>query len=85
MDIVLSQILVIMLYVAIGYLAGWRKLINPEQRRYLTRICTDLIMPFTIISASNQTITPEDMRNLALILVLMLALFALTTALSLWV
>ena len=84
MDVVLNQILVILLYVVIGYIAGKAGLVNPEQRRYLTRICTNLILPFTIISASSQTVTGREMGSLALSAALMAGLFALTTALSLW-
>ncbi len=83
MEIVFQQILVILLYVLVGYAAGKAGLVNPEQRRYLTRVCTDLILPFTILSASSQTITGEEMGHLAMVAGLMIALFALTTGVSL--
>ena len=41
MHIVFEQILVILLYVLIGFAAGKVGLIRPDQRIYLTRICTD--------------------------------------------
>ena len=83
MDIVFSQILVILLYVLIGFAAGRTGLIDPAQRKYLTRICTDLIMPFTILSAASQSITRQELARLGMIGVLLLALYALTTGLAL--
>ena len=82
MDIVFTQILVILLYVVIGYTAGKVHLINPEQRKYLTRICTDLILPFTILSAAGQSVSRQELANLALVMGLFLGLFILTTAVS---
>lgn len=79
MDVVLTQILVILLYILVGYAAGKLRLINAEQRRYLTTLCTNLILPFTILSASNQILTLEQIAMLGLSLVMMLGLFAATT------
>lgn len=85
MEIVFTQILVILLYVLIGYAAGKLGVINPDQRKYLTRICTDLILPFTILSASSQTVSGSEMGSLLLMCALITVMFAATTALSLWV
>jgi len=82
MDVVFTQILVILLYVVIGFAAGKFGLINPEQRKYLTRICTDLILPFTILSATSQTVSRQDLAGLALITVLILLIFAVTTLIA---
>lgn len=82
MDIVLTQILVILLYVAIGFAAGKSGLISPENRKYLTRICTDLILPFTILSASSQSVSGSELAYLGLVTGLILLLFILTTFLS---
>ena len=62
MDIVLTQILIILLYVAVGFAAGKSGLISPEQRKYLTRICTSLILPFTILSASSQSVSGNELQ-----------------------
>ena len=83
MQIVFGQILIILLYVLIGYIAGKCGLVNPDQRKYLTKICTDLIMPFTVLSAVNQNITPQQMAHLGLILILLLAFYGTTTGISL--
>ena len=80
MDVVLTQILVILLYIAVGYAAGKCRLVDPGQRKYLTTLCTNLILPFTILSASEQTLGWRQMADLGLSLVLMLGLFAATTA-----
>lgn len=82
MDIVLTQILVILLYVVIGFIAGKSKLISPDQRKYLTRICTDLILPFTIVSASSQTVSGSKLLYLGLMTGLVLLMFALVAFIS---
>jgi len=83
MNVVFTQILVILLYVLIGFAAGKVGLIDPEQRKYLTRICTNLIMPFTVLSAASQAISGRDLTNLLMAAALFLAVYCLTTALSL--
>ncbi|MDO4867104.1 MAG: AEC family transporter [Clostridia bacterium] len=85
MDVVFTQILVILLYILIGFVAGKIRLINPEQRKYLTSICANLILPFTILSASNQSLSLRQMGDLGLSLALMLGLFFLTTLVALLV
>ena len=82
MDIVLTQILIILLYVAVGFAAGKFRLISPEQRKYLTRICTSLILPFTILSASSQSVSGEELLRMGLITGLILLMFAAVTFLS---
>lgn len=79
MNIVFTQILVILLYVLVGFVAGKAGLINPDQRKYLTRLCTNLILPFTILSASNQSVTPQELAGLGLAALMALGLFFLTT------
>lgn len=83
MSSVFSQILVILLYVLIGFVAGKVKLINPEQRKFLTRLCANLILPFTILSATKQSVTGQQMAGFGLAVVVMLALLALTTLIAL--
>lgn len=83
MDIVFTQILVILLYVAIGYVCGKAGLIRPDQRKYLTRICTDLILPFTILSASSQEVSQKELTGFALITLLILLTYIVTTAAAL--
>jgi len=80
MDIVFNQILVILLYVVIGFAAGKVGLVNPEQRKYLTRVCSDLILPFTVLSAASQSVSRREIASLGLLVLLALLLFALTTA-----
>lgn len=79
MNIVFTQILVILLYVLVGFAAGKAGLINPDQRKYLTRLCTNLILPFTILSAANQSVTPGELAGLGLAALMALGLFGLTT------
>ena len=72
MDVVFTQILVILLYILVGYAAGKLRLIDADQRRYLTALCTNLILPFTILSASNQVVTLKQIASLGLSMGLML-------------
>ncbi len=83
MNIVMTQILVILLYVLIGFAAGKFGVILPEQRKYLTKICTSLILPFTILSASSLEIERGNMPMLLMITAILLAVFALSTLTSL--
>ncbi|HAG69029.1 MAG TPA: hypothetical protein DCL38_03550 [Lachnospiraceae bacterium] len=83
MQIVFTQILIIFLYIIVGFAAGKTGLINPEQRRYLTKLCTDLILPFTVLSASSQKIGSDELKELFLGLIMMFVLLTLTTLLSL--
>ena len=79
MDVVFTQILVILLYIVIGYIAGKAHLIDAGQRKYLTTVCTSLILPFTILSASSQSLTLRQMADLGLSFLVMLGLFIATT------
>lgn len=83
MELVFSQILVILLYIIVGLVAGKTKIINPEQRKYLTNLCSNLILPFTILSGSGQNVAREDLMSLGFAILLMLLLFALVTAITL--
>lgn len=80
MDVVFTQILVILLYILVGYAAGKRRLIDAAQRKYLSALCTRLILPFTILSASAQSIGRRQMAGLGLSFLVMLGLFIATTA-----
>ena len=82
MNVVVTQILVILLYTAVGYAAGKAGLISPDQRRYLTRLCTNLVLPFTILSASSQTVSGSELVRMGLITGLILLIFAAVTLLS---
>ena len=83
MTLVFTQILIILLYVAVGYAAGKLRLIDPEQRRYLTHLCSDLILPFTILSASSQEVGGEGFAAIGIATVLMFLIMGGTLALML--
>ena len=83
MRLVFQQILIIFGYVAIGLGAGKLGLVNPEQRRYLTRLCSDLMLPFTILSAASMEVGAEGFRSLGISLGVMLGVMAGTLAVSL--
>lgn len=68
MTLVLQQILVIFCYVAVGMGAGKLGLINPAQRKFLTKLCSSLILPFTILSASSMEVGAEGFRSLGIAL-----------------
>ena len=56
MQIVFEQILIIFGYVIVGYVAGKKNLITKEQQRYLSKLVSSLILPFTVLSASLRTV-----------------------------
>ena len=68
MTLVLQQILVIFCYVAVGVGAGKLGIIDPEQRKYLTKLCSGLILPFTILSAASMELGAEGFRSLGIAL-----------------
>ena len=68
MQLVLQQILVIFCYVAVGVGAGKLGIIDPEQRKYLTKLCSGLILPFTILSAASMELGAEGFRSLGIAL-----------------
>ena len=82
MQLVFSQILIILLYVLVGFAAGRLKLITPEQRKYLSGLCSTLILPFTILSASSQDVGGQQMRGMMVALVFLLAAYLCVTLVS---
>ena len=68
MQLVLQQIIVIFCYVAVGVGAGKLNIINPDQRKYLTQLCSGLILPFTILSAASMELGAEGFRSLGIAL-----------------
>lgn len=83
MDIVFNQILVILLYVAVGFIAGKTGLVSAEQRKYLSRLCSDLILPFTVLSAASQSVSRREIASLGFLVLLILLIFILTKAAAL--
>ncbi len=83
MQLVFSQILIILLYLAVGFVAGRAKLILPEHRKYLSGLCSNLILPFTILSASSQEVGGRELSGMLIALAVMLATFAAVTGASL--
>ena len=60
MQIVFEQILIIFGYVIVGYVAGKKNLITKEQQRYLSKLVSSLILPFTVLSASSMEASGQD-------------------------
>ena len=82
MQLVFSQILIILLYVLVGFAAGRLKLITPEQRKYLSGLCSTLILPFTILSASSENVGGQQMRGMLAALIFLLAAYLCVTLVS---
>ena len=66
MQIVFEQILIIFGYVIVGYVAGKKNLITKEQQRYLSKLVSSLILPFTVLSASSMEASGQDIVNVAI-------------------
>ena len=82
MQLVFTQILIILLYVLVGFGAGRLGLISPSERRYLSNLCSGLILPFTILSASSQEVGGREMGGMLVALGFTLALYLCVTGLS---
>lgn len=82
MQLVFSQILIILLYVLVGFAAGKLGLITPQQRKYLSTLCSSLILPFTIISASSQEFGGREMGGMLIALAFTMALYLCVTGIS---
>lgn len=79
MTLVFTQIVVILLYVAVGWGAGRAGLISPDQRKYLSGLCSNLILPFTIFSAASQTIDRAGLMSMLMAMGFILLIFSATT------
>lgn len=71
MQIVFEQILIIFGYVIVGYVAGKKNLITKEQQRYLSKLVSSLILPFTVLSASSMEASGQDIVNVAIAVALL--------------
>ena len=80
MQIVFEQILIIFGYVIAGYVAGKKNLITKEQQRYLSKLVSSLILPFTVLSASSMEASGQDIVNVAIAVALLFSCMALTSA-----
>lgn len=83
MTLVLQQILVIFCYVAVGVGAGKLGIIDPGQRKYLTKLCSSMILPFTILSAASMEVGAEGFRSLGLAMTVMFLVMGGTMGVSL--
>ena len=83
MQLVFSQILVIILYIAVGFGAGKLKLILPDQRKFLSALCSHLILPFTILSATAREVGRQELMGAIEAMLIMLAVYAATTVITL--
>lgn len=82
MGLVLQQILIIFGYVAVGLAAGKLGVINPEQRKFLTKLCSALMLPFTILSAASMEVDGAAFRSLGIALCVMFLVMGGTMAVS---
>ena len=80
---VLRQILIIFCYVIIGYASGKLGIINSEQRMFLSKLCSSLLLPFTILSAASMSVGSAEFLNLGIALALDFIVLGGTMGLSL--
>ena len=84
MNLVLQQIVIIFGYVAVRAAAGKLGVINPEQRKFLTKLCSSLMLPFTILSAASMEVGAEEFRSLGIAMCVMFLVIGGTMAASLF-
>jgi hypothetical protein len=82
---VLQQVVVIFCYVIVGFAAGKLGIIDPGQRMFLTKLCSSLLLPFTILSAASMSAGAAEFRNLGIALAVLFLVFGGTMAISLLV
>lgn len=78
MGLVFNQILIIFGYVAVGFLAGKCRIIHEEQRKFLTNLCSKLLLPCTILAAARLDMGPEAFKNLGLSFAVMMGVMGAT-------
>ena len=83
MRLVFSQIIIILLYVAVGFVAGKIRLITPDQRKYLSGLCSNLILPFTILSAASQDVGGREIMGIMIAFVFTFAVYLSVSVISL--
>lgn len=66
---VLEQILIIFCYVIVGFVSGKIGIINSEERMFLSKLCSSMILPFTILSAASMSVGSGEFLNLGIALV----------------
>lgn len=74
MDMIMVQLLTIFGYVAVGFAAGRLGVIKPEQRKYLSQLCSQLILPFTILSAASLRVGGRELAGIGIAAAAMLVL-----------
>lgn len=82
MNLVLQQILIIFGYVAVGMASGKLGMIRPEERKYLTKLCSSLMLPFTILSAASMEVGAGEFQSLGVALCVMFLMMGGTLAAS---
>ena len=80
---VLQQVLIIFCYVIVGFASGKFGIINSEQRMFLSKLCSSLLLPFTILSAASMSVGSSDFLNLGIALVLEFLVLGGTMGISL--
>ncbi len=81
-ELIFQQILIIFGYVFVGVGAGMAGIINPEQRKYLSKLCSSLLLPFTILSAARMDVGKEELFRFGVAFLVMLVIMGLTTLFS---
>lgn len=82
MSLIFRQLLIIFGYVAIGVGAGKTGLVNPDQRKYLSKLCSSLLLPFTILSAASMEAGRTELIRFAIAFLVMIFILILTTVTS---
>lgn len=85
MALIFRQLLVIFGYVAVGVAAGKTGLVNPEQRKYLSKLCSSLLLPFTILSAASMEAGGTELFRFFVAFLVMFGMLLLTSTVSLLV
>lgn len=80
MNLVMQQILIIFGYVFVGIGAGKLGIIDSEQRKFLTTLCSSLMLPFTILSAASMEVGQETFRSFGIAVGIFFLIMGITLA-----
>jgi len=78
----MQQVLILILYVAIGIFIQKRKLVKPDFDGQLNKFYGDIILPCMVFNSLQLTFDPSDLKNCAILLVLSVCYFTISATIG---
>ncbi len=83
-SIVLEQILIIFMYVLVGWVARKAKIVAATDAKVFSRLIIMVLLPLVIIGSSNVQTQPQDLFNMLLSTVMLLAAYIVVSVCLAW-